>query len=182
MLDRIYARIGCDSNSLILDSVSGYLLADAMRLFDDHFHLFQRYKPWPRIDDNLDTIRAIIDCLADRAPRFLDAAYYDIFLVDDLLRVHLQSAKLPSRSCQRPCRDNHSRPDDPAASYGITQSHVAVQAGIAQITHGRDACLEVFPAHGRTQQRPLCRAHLGYSQNHVVVVAPERAIIVLQKM
>src|SRR5215467_12565775 len=120
MLDRIYSRIGCESNSLILDSVSGYLLAAALRLFDDHFHLFQRYQPRPRIDDNLDTIRAIINCLADRAPGFLDAANYHILLVDDLLRLSLQSAKLPSRSGQRSCRDNHPRPDHPAAVYGIT--------------------------------------------------------------
>ena len=152
VLDRVNARLGGDPRRLVAIDVGGDLLLDAVSFLDDDIHLLQRQHAWAGVDDDLDTVRTVVESLPDGTSGFLDAADGDVFLLDELLGLGRQAAELAPSGRQRSCGGNDPRPDDPASLDRLAQGNVAVDARIAQVAHRREARLQVLSRHRHAEQ------------------------------
>src|SRR4029450_8935767 len=107
-------------------------------------------------------------------------AYHGVLLLDDLLRLRLHGAELPTRGGNGACRRANPRSHDPTRTDCVTQRDVSAKAGVTQVTNRRDAGLEVLEPHLRTEQRALRGAHRGDGEDHVRVITAKLPAIVLQ--
>src|SRR3954463_964844 len=88
--------------------------AYAVCLFDNHFHLVQRYHTRTGVHDHLDEIRAVVKRLSYGSARLFDTTDDDVFLIDDLLRFRGDSTELAAGSGQRACGSTNARASHPA--------------------------------------------------------------------
>ena len=180
VLDRVDAGVGGDPRGLIRRGVRGDALADAMRFVDDDPELLDCHHARARIDDDLDDVRAIVERLAHRAPRFFNAADHDVLVLDELLRLGRHAAELSAGRGERARRCHDARPDDPSAIDRVAQGDIAVQSRVAEVAHRGNAGLEVLTAHRDAEQCTSRRPERRDGQQHVRVVVAEATVIVLQ--